>query len=333
MTPSNFIATNRNHVWASIGSNVSNVHTATEAMHEAGLAGWNVRKTPLYWQTEATIDENGVTPPQSIEVPDRFGIIRTNPNTGHPEHLGTVGTQYQPIQNEQTATLLDAIVGESGGHFQYAGAMRGGRDVFFTIKLPDEYSVVTPDGVTDAYDLNVVALNSHDGGGAFRVMVTPIRLACMNQQRAAKKSAVSNVSIRHTRNAQNAIDEVQRALGLVRRQAEVIREDLQTLADTPMDYDESVEFFTRLTKVNEDGISSQAKANRRRAAFALQSNLDGTRTLTDAMRRTRYGAYQAVTEYVDHLAPAKGGQTVRALRVASGSDTIKATAFDLLLAN
>jgi hypothetical protein len=68
-----------------------------------------VRKEPL--QTAPIISADGVT---TLEVPDQFATVRTNPVTGRPDVLGVVGRGYTPIQNEEHATLLDALVAESG---------------------------------------------------------------------------------------------------------------------------------------------------------------------------------------------------------------------------
>jgi len=57
----------------------------------------------------------------------------------------------------------------------------------------------------DPVDLNIAALNSHDGSSAFRLMITPIRVVCANTQRAALRHNVAHVSIRHTTNAKAAV--------------------------------------------------------------------------------------------------------------------------------
>jgi len=49
-----------------------------------------------------------------LAVPEHFATIRTNPVTGRPDVLGVVGRGYTPIQNEEHAALLDALVDESG---------------------------------------------------------------------------------------------------------------------------------------------------------------------------------------------------------------------------
>ena len=333
-----FAASDRRNVWGHLGTSLDGgVMTATEALDRANLAGWNVRTTPVYWQRPADLTENGVTPASYERIGDRFATLRTNPLNGRTEQLGVVGKTWTPIQNEDMTGLLDALVGESGAHFETAGAMRGGRDVFFTMKLPEQVSVITPDGVHDAIDLNLVALNGHDGTRALHLIVTPIRVACANQQAAAIRSAVSRVSIRHTARAAQSIEEARRALGLVSVYAQEFNASAQALADAPMNFAESQAFFDRLVGVNDSGLSVRQENTRRERSDALRANLRNTTTLTDAQRTTRWGAYQSVTEYVDHLAPVRAGlwgeeaARVRAERVVSGNaEALKTRAFGLL---
>jgi hypothetical protein len=126
--------------------------------------------------TTAEVSEGGVTP---IEVPG-FATVRTNPFTGAPEALGVVGGGYTPLQNEDHAEFLNLLADESGAIFDTAGSLRGGRQVFITMQLPGSLTV---DG-TDRVDLNIAALNSHDGTSAFRIPVTPVPFVCANTQSA-----------------------------------------------------------------------------------------------------------------------------------------------------
>ena len=131
------------------------------------LGGWNVRKVAL---TATEITENGVS---TIDVPGSFATVRTNPFTGEPAALGS---GYHPLQNEEHAEFLNHLADESGAIFDTAGSLRGGRQVFVTMRLPKHLNV----GGTDRVDLNIAALNSHDGNSAFRLLVTPVRVVCAN---------------------------------------------------------------------------------------------------------------------------------------------------------
>ena len=125
----------RKDAWHRLGTTVRDrAFTAEEAMRLGHLGGWDVRKLPL---TTAEVSEGGVTP---IEVPG-FATVRTNPFTGAPEALGVVGGGYTPLQNEDHAKFLNLLADESGAIFDTAGSLRGGRQVFITMQLPDSLTV------------------------------------------------------------------------------------------------------------------------------------------------------------------------------------------------
>jgi Domain of unknown function (DUF932) len=189
----------RSDHWHRLGQSVGHTMTAREALQAAHLAGWNVRKMALQVPQQPVIDDTGVTTPTPLAVPDFYATVRTNPINGKLDILSVVGSKYEPVQNEASCGLLDALVDQSGGaHFETAGALRGGREIFVTMKLPSTVVFDGKDGSKDRTDFYLAALNSH-GSSAFRFLVTPIRIVCANTQTAAIGSAKASLAIRHNR--------------------------------------------------------------------------------------------------------------------------------------
>ncbi|MFD0723948.1 DUF932 domain-containing protein [Streptomyces globosus] len=110
--------------WHRLGTVTTEALTAEDAMRLAALDGWNVRLVGLH-ATELTAD--GAT---LLDVPNHRASVRTHPKTGRPETLGVVGPDYTPVQNEEHAEFLNYLVDESGAHFETAGSLKGGRQVF-----------------------------------------------------------------------------------------------------------------------------------------------------------------------------------------------------------
>src|SRR4029434_839028 len=108
--------------------------------------------------------------------------------TGQPDVLGVVGSGYTVVQNEEHCELLNLLVDEAGAHFETAGSLRGGRETFVTMKLPQQIILPGTNGF-DAVELSLAAMSSHDGSAAWRVIVTPVRIVCANTQRMALRSA------------------------------------------------------------------------------------------------------------------------------------------------
>jgi hypothetical protein len=113
-------ANSRSDAWHRLGQSVGHAMTAQEALDAAHLAGWNVRKMPLQVPQEPVITENGATTPEPLAVPEHFATVRTNPISGTIDVFGVVGSKYEPVQNEASCALLDALVDESGAHFETA---------------------------------------------------------------------------------------------------------------------------------------------------------------------------------------------------------------------
>jgi phage/plasmid-like protein (TIGR03299 family) len=312
----------RQHAWHRLGTVLPDTFTASQAMEHARLGWWNVRKEHL--QT-VVVTTDGVS---TIDVPDRYATVRTNPVTGTPEALGVVGPSYVPIQNEEHCDLLDALVDESGAHFETAGSLKGGRQVFITMKLPDTMQV----GGIDAVDTYLTACNSHDGSMAFRLMVTPVRVVCANTLAAAIRSAKSSFSIHHTSGARSQIQVAREALGLTFRYNAEFQSEAEQMLDTTMTDAQFASLVRDLWPMPHDPTlrTRNSIARRDTELTYLFRDADTNR----AIRGTRWAGYQAVTEYLDHytpVGPKRDAVKVRAERAISDASVgLKVRAFDLL---
>lgn len=81
--------------------------------------------------------------------------MRTHPKTGRAETLGVVDPDYTAVQNEEHADFLSYLVDESGADFETAGSLRGRRQVFLTMNLPQSLTI----GRDDMVDLYIARLN------------------------------------------------------------------------------------------------------------------------------------------------------------------------------
>jgi phage/plasmid-like protein (TIGR03299 family) len=266
----------------------------------------------------------------TLNVPEHFATVRTNPVTGRPDVLGVVGRGYTPIQNEEHADLLDALVDESGAHFETAGSLKGGRQVFLTMRLPDTMLI----GGVDPVDLYIVACNSHDGTSAFRLLISPVRVVCANTQALAIRRAQSSFSIRHTSGARGYIGQARDALGLTFKFAEAFQAEADRLIEQSITDQQFESIVAQLWAT--DSESERSKTITRNRHTALTHLLHDSDT-NKGIRGTRWAAYQAITEYTDHVAPIGDKQNpamARAERVvtSAGVQQIKTRAFDLIAA-
>lgn len=312
-------ASAREHAWHRLGTVVDTAMDAQTALREAHLAGWNVRKEPL------EVPQIGGP---ALEVPGKWATVRTNPVNGRAQALGVVGDQYTPVQNEDHVDLLDTLVDMSGAHFETAGALRGGREVFVTMKLPDSLVLDGPGG-EDVTDLYIAGFNSHDGTSAFQLAVTPVRVVCANMQTAALAVARSTFSIRHTAGVRASIGEARAALGLAFKYVAEFEDEARRMIERQVERDTARELLAQVFAV-EDAPTERVERSR-------LAHVDGALAMLDspsnaAIAGTRYGVYNAVTEYVDHGWPVRGGGVgVSAERQVRGDFArLKSSAFELL---
>ena len=313
----------RQHAWHRLGTVLPAEFNAAEAMRHAKLGGWNVRTQAL--QTTPMLSADGV---DVLPVADHFATVRTNPVTGRPDVLGVVGRGYTPIQNEEHAELLDTLVDESGAHFETAGSVKGGRQVFLTMKLPETMLI----GGIDAVDMYIVACNSHDGTSAFRLLISPVRVVCANTLSLAIRRAQSSFSIRHTSGAHGYIGQARAALGLTFKFAEAFQAEADRMIEQTITDEQFRSIVAQLWTT--DSTSERSKTITRNRQVALSGLLHRSET-NDAIRGTRWAAYQAITEYTDHVAPIadkRNPAMARAERVVTSSavQQIKTRAFDLI---
>jgi phage/plasmid-like protein (TIGR03299 family) len=301
--------------WHRLGTVLPDVFDAQTALDTAHLSGWNVHKEEM-------------TTVGGIIVPEKFANVRTNPYTGDAEVLGVSGTQYVPVQNEEHVELLNTLVDESGAIFETAGSLNGGKDVFVTMKLPETMKI----GGVDEVEVNIAALNNHSGDKAFRLLTTPVRIVCANTQKAAIRNAWSNFNIHHTKSATGRIEEARQALGLTFKYVDDFEAEAEKMIQETMKEAEFAKLMDELV-----GVPNLEK-NDRTTKSTLQAREDLLYCFADSptskgIRNTKWGAYQAVTEWTDHMYPVRGDDKdiKRALRTASGgNDKMKLQAWNLL---
>ncbi|HEY6796546.1 MAG TPA: DUF932 domain-containing protein [Kineosporiaceae bacterium] len=310
----------RRPAWHQLGTVTDRSMTAAEVITTARLARWNVRKIPVIGRettSAATID---------VPAPDLAMTVRTNPVTGATDYLGVVSQSYQPVANEDCAELLDLLIDASGGHFETAGSLRGGRRVFVTLKLPTGITVAG----FDHLDLYLALSTSHDGSSALRVDATPVRVVCSNTQTLSVKRSVGHYTFRHTTNVKSKIAQARQAIGITYAYADAFTAEAERMLNTQIGMDTFRAVCDELWPPPDPDAPVRSVNNHRRRTTALEYLLTEAPT-QEHIRSTAYGAWQSVIEYLDFHAPASS-QDRRAERVLTSTTVArtKQKAHDLL---
>jgi len=312
----------RQSAWHLLGTVTDRSQSAEEMMTKAKLGGWGVRKIRL-------VGIDTLADGTEIQIPcdDQMMTVRRNPVTSGTDYLGIVGNDYGVVQNEQAAEVLNRLVDQIGGaHYETAGSLRRGKSVFLTMKLPTAMEIA---GV-DRMDLYLIATTSHDGTSALRIDASPIRVVCANTQRAAFAHSAGHYVFRHTSNVASQISQAREALGLMWRYMDTFEKAAERMINETLTMGEFEKVVAQLWPVADDA-SDRTKANAKERLGTLKYLIRDADTQA-AIKGTRWAGYQAITEYLDHVQPAKN-PLARANRVVTGKvPEIKIRAFDLLKA-
>jgi phage/plasmid-like protein (TIGR03299 family) len=180
----------------------------------------------------------------------------------------------------------------------------------------------------DDLDLYLCATTSHDGLQALRVDASPVRVVCANTQRAALERTKGYYVFRHTSNVKQQIAQAREAMGLMWRYMDAFQTEAEKMINEALTMREFEKIVAELWPLPDD--ASDATRNNHKKRSATLRYLIRDADTQAAIKGTRWAGYQAITEYIDHFAPAKDA-TLRANRAVSGPAVeLKARAFELL---
>jgi phage/plasmid-like protein (TIGR03299 family) len=241
-----------------------------EALEEAGLAGWALEKRPLYSLRPDLPDANGIIVPGGFEVaPDIFEHMRGKDN----KRLGYVGGIYQSLHNEELASVFDLLVSSEGlnvAKMQTAGSLLDGRRVWMLMSLVD--SGFTVGNQKHPIIPFLLGMNSHDGTGSGKFLLTTVDVVCNNTLNAALGEAYAelSVNIRHTGNMQEKLQELRKMMA----QAASVFGDFKVKADALDDvkvardaYDEFMNTIFPEVDITKQGKRAIQNRNERVLAF------------------------------------------------------------------
>ena len=150
--------------WHGLGVCVEEALNSREALEKSGL-NWMVEQRPI-------ITDGKLIPGYKANIRQTDGKI-----------LGVVTDRYKVVQNHEAFAFTDALLGE-GVKYETAGSLSDGKRIWILAKLPDKYII---EG--EQVDPYLVFSSSHDGSGAIKVCMTPIRVVCQNTLNLALSSA------------------------------------------------------------------------------------------------------------------------------------------------
>ena len=263
--------------WHGLGTKVLSALTSKEALRMAGL-DWQVVQEPIYTETEERIDG-----------------YRANVRDMDRRVLGVVTDRYKVIQNEEAFAFTDELLGE-GVRYETAGSLQGGRKVWLLAHLPQEY-IISGEHISPY----LVFSNTHDGSGAIKVALTPIRVVCNNTLNLALNTAKRSWSMIHTGDIRGKMEEAKDTLFMAKRYMDELGKEFETLRKISMSDKTVMQYIEELLPVDENATSQQIRNIKRLQEDMKQRYFDAP-DLKD-LGRNAYRFVNAVSDFATHAEP------------------------------
>ena len=191
-------------LWHGLGEIIKDAPTSEDAIRIACL-DWDVIPKPIY-------DEFG------RELPGYKVNIRSSDNMA----LGIVTDRYKVVQNREAFAFTDELLGQ-GVRYETAGSLASGKRVWMLARMENTWLA------EEEISPFMVFTNSHDGTGAIRVAMTPVRVCCENTLNLALKTADRHWSCVHKGDIMGKLEEARFTLASAERYMKALEEEFGEL--------------------------------------------------------------------------------------------------------
>lgn len=271
----------REKPWHGLGTRVETAPTSKDALDLAGL-NWRIESRPVF-------DERG----------NMISGYKANVRDKDNKVLGIVSDRYTVVQNVEAFEFTDALIGE-GVTYETAGSLRGGKQIWLLAKMPER------DVLGDKFDPYICFTNVHDGTGAVRACMTPIRVVCNNTLNAALSQAERAWSTPHRGDVQSRLEEAKKTLLMADAYMDELAIAADRLANEKMSEGEVEYALDNMFALPEDA-SERMKANAKQAKDSIMVCM----LAPDLVKfiNTKWGFINAVSDYVGHAEPMRATST------------------------
>ena len=267
----------REKPWHGLGVRVEKALNSAQALELSGQ-NFDVLRLPIY-------DKDG-------EVIEGYWA---NVRSSDMKILGIVGNRYTIVQNKDAYAFTDSLIGE-GVEYDTCGVLHEGKRIWLLAKMPERYIV------GDKFEPYLCFTNTHDGTGAVRACMTPIRVVCQNTLSLALSGAKRTWSTPHRGDVMARLDEARETLRLADEYMNVLAMEADRLATEKLSKDDAVKVLDKMLPLDENATERKKKT--------VQDTKDGIMVcmlhpdLANFLY-TKWGFLNAVSDYVGHAAPVR----------------------------
>lgn len=282
--------------WHRLGERVTDpaVMSNVDRFLEAANLDWTVSLKSMFYRHGD----------KSIKVPQRRAVVRDTDG----QLLSTVGSDYVPAQNRVAFGVLQPALDQLGVTLETAGALGKGDRVWMLAKLPQVIEPVAGDKVEQFF----LILTGHNGWTSYTARGTDVRVVCANTLSMATRGSKALINLRHVKSTAEQFDQVASMVTGLMAAAKERGESFAKLAARKMTHDEIKAYISEVLNLSDD--PNPVAARRRDTIFERSQVGKGVEFAPD----TAWTAFNAVTEYVDHIRPTEA-KNVRTIRQANES--------------
>ena len=266
----------REKPWHGLGTIVAEAPSSSEALRLAGL-DWEVEQQAIF--TKSGVVEG----------------FKANVRSTDKKVLGVVSDRYKIIQNKDAFAFTDKLLG-AGVRYETAGSLQGGKKIWLLATLPKEYIIAG-----ERISPYLVFSNTHDGSGAVRVAITPIRVVCNNTLNLALNTATRSFSMVHTGDIRGKVSEAKQTLFMADQYMENLGREFERLRKVKVT-DQQVKEYIELLLPIENGASLTTVKNTRKLRDDMRARYYDAPDLKD-VGNNAYRFINAVSDFATHSNP------------------------------
>ena len=291
MTPIQTVGTiGRQSTFANLGKSIKNSETVEAALVDAEL-NYEVHKTPIY--TNGVLIEGNYATCPTFDDGQTYGTP-----------FGIVSDKYQVINNNEAFSFIDCI---PDLEFEKMGETKGGM-IYFIGKLP-ELNILG-----DSFDSHLIFRTSHNGRYNLQATICPLRIICQNQFNIAFKESPNTITIRHSRQAPERIEEARRVITAHGEYYKTLQIQANEWATTHVGAYSIQQVVDDLFPIKEDMKEFQKdRMEEARHLFNKALNSNDNQNFKNSM----WGMINAYSDYITHREPARQTATATENRFMS----------------
>ena len=263
--------------WHGLGTKVMEAPDSEGALIAAGL-NWNVIQEPIF------TGENEPIRGYKANIRDSDRRV-----------LGVVTNRYKVIQNHEAFAFTDELLGQ-GVRYETAGSLQDGKKVWLLAHMPHEY-IISGERISPY----LLFSNTHDGSGAIKVALTPIRVVCNNTLNLALSTAKRSWSMVHTGDIRSKMQEARDTLFMAERYMDELGKEFEALRLKKLSDQKVMEYIEVLLPV-EDGSTPQQIRNIERLREDMKIRYFDAPDLQDTGKNA-YRFINAVSDFATHAKP------------------------------